>query len=560
LITPGQFFRVLAIQRVLIRHGLDELLFTTPVLRSLRFLLYLLPWNWFRSEHGPRADRIRMVLEQLGPIFIKFGQILSTRRDFLPDDIAEELSQLQDNVPPFPGAQARAIVEKAYGCPVAEVFDDFDENPLASASIAQVHTASLKDGRQVIVKVVRPNIKTIIERDIGLMRILANTAERYSSPGRELNLLGVVDEFEKTILDELDMMREAANASQLRRNFADSTKMYVPEIVWSLTRQNVMVMERVSGIAIDNLEELRASGVDLHQLAETGVEVFFTQVFRDHFFHADIHPGNIFITPGENGEPAMYVPVDFGIMGSLSEFDQRYLAENFSAFLDRNYRRVAELHVESGWVPKDTRVDEFEFAIRTVCEPIFDRPVKDISVGALLLRLFQTARRFHMKILPQLLLLQKTIVNVEGIGRQLDPDLDLWRAARPPLEAWMRDRVGLRSVMRSTRQNAPLWIDRLPELPGLIFEILDQIRGGRIQVASDEPQLKEIRNEIERFHRRLVLAVVGVGLIIGAGVLNDVSVQTSRMVGPLPLSVWVLGGVGVVAIVAAFRSTKVSGL
>ena len=560
MITPGQFFRVLAIQRVLIRHGLDELLFTTPVLRSLRFLLYLFPWNWFRGEHGPRADRIRMVLEQLGPIFIKFGQILSTRRDFLPDDIAEELSQLQDNVPPFPGDQARAIVEKAYGCPVAEVFDDFDENPLASASIAQVHSASLKDGRKVIVKVVRPNIKTTIERDIGLMKILANTAERYSSQGRELNLLGVVDEFEKTVLDELDMMREAANASQLRRNFADSAKMYVPEIVWSLTRQNVMVMERVSGIEIDKIDELRATGVDLHQLAETGVEVFFTQVFRDHFFHADIHPGNIFIKPGENGEPAMYVPVDFGIMGSLSEFDQRYLAENFSAFLDRNYRRVAELHVESGWVPKDTRVDEFEFAIRTVCEPIFDRPVKDISVGALLLRLFQTARRFHMKILPQLLLLQKTIVNVEGIGRQLDPDLDLWRAARPPLEAWMRDRVGLRSVLRSTRQNVPLWIDRLPELPGLTFEILDQIRSGRIQVISDDPQLKEIRREIERIHRRLVLAVVGVGLIIGAGVLNGVSVQTSRMIGPLPLSVWILGGFGLVAVIAAFRSGKVSGL
>ena len=436
----------------------------------------------------------------------------------------------------------------------------FDENPLASASIAQVHSASLKDGRKVIVKVVRPNIKTTIERDIGLMKILANTAERYSSQGRELNLLGVVDEFEKTILDELDMMREAANASQLRRNFADSAKMYVPEIVWSLTRQNVMVMERVSGIEIDKIDELRATGVDLHQLAETGVEVFFTQVFRDHFFHADIHPGNIFIKPGENGEPAMYVPVDFGIMGSLSEFDQRYLAENFSAFLDRNYRRVAELHVESGWVPKDTRVDEFEFAIRTVCEPIFDRPVKDISVGALLIRLFQTARRFHMKILPQLLLLQKTIVNVEGIGRQLDPDLDLWRAARPPLEAWMRDRVGLRSVLRSTRQNVPLWIDRLPELPGLTFEILDQIRSGRIQVISDDPQLKEIRREIERIHRRLVLAVVGVGLIIGAGVLNGVSVQTSRMIGPLPLSVWILGGFGLVAVIAAFRSGKVSGL
>ncbi len=560
MITPGQFFRVLAIQRVLIRHGLDELLFTTPVLRSLRFVLYLLPWNWFRGEHGPRADRIRLVLEQLGPIFIKFGQILSTRRDFLPDDIAEELSQLQDNVPPFPGERAREIVEKAYGCPVAEVFDDFDEKPLASASIAQVHAASLKDGREVIVKVVRPNIKKTIERDIGLMRILAQTAERYSAQGKELQLQGVVDEFEKTILDELDMMREAANASQLRRNFAGSAKMYVPEIVWSLTRQNVMVMERVSGIEIDKIDELRAAGVDLHQLAETGVEVFFTQVFRDHFFHADIHPGNIFIKPGEDGEPAMYVPVDFGIMGSLSEFDQRYLAENFSAFLDRNYRRVAELHVESGWVPKDTRVDEFEFAIRTVCEPIFDRPVKDISVGALVLRLFQTARRFHMKILPQLLLLQKTIVNVEGIGRQLDPDLDLWRAARPPLEEWMRDRVGLRSVLRSTRQNVPLWIDRLPELPGLIFEILDQIRSGRIQVANDDPQLKEIRNEIERIHRRLVLAVVGVGLIIGAGVLNGVSAQTSRMIGPLPLSVWILGGVGVIAIISAFRGRHNTGL
>jgi len=560
LITPGQFFRVLAIQRVLIRHGLDELLFTTPILRSLRFLLYLLPWNWFRSEHGPRAIRIRMVLEQLGPIFIKFGQILSTRRDFLPDDIAEELSQLQDNVPPFPGNQARAIVEKAYGCTVSEVFDNFDENPLASASIAQVHTASLKDGRQVIVKVVRPNIKLTIGRDIGLMRILANTAERYSSQGRELNLLGVVDEFEKTIIDELDMMREAANASQLRRNFSGSMQMYVPEVVWSLTRQNVMVMERVSGIEIDKIDELRKTGVDLHQLAETGVDVFFTQVFRDHFFHADIHPGNIFIKPGENGAPAMYIPVDFGIMGSLSEFDQRYLAENFSAFLDRNYRRVAELHVESGWVPKDTRVDEFEFAIRTVCEPIFDRPVKDISVGALLLRLFQTARRFHMKILPQLLLLQKTIVNIEGIGRQLDPDLDLWRAARPSLEAWMRDRVGLRSVLRSTRQNVPLWIDRLPELPGLTFEILDQIRSGRIQVVSDDPQLRQIRREISRVHQRLVLAVVGVGLIIGAGVLNGVSVETSRMIGPLPLSVWVLGGFGIVAVIAAFRKNKVPGL
>ena len=558
MITLGQFFRILAIQRIMIRHGLDELLFTTPFLRSMRFLLYLLPWNWFRTNQGPRAIRLRMVLEQLGPIFIKFGQILSTRRDFLPDDIAEELSQLQDNVAPFPGSQARAIIEKAYSCSVEEVFDDFSETPLASASIAQVHTALLKNGREVIVKVVRPDIKKTIERDIGLMKILAHTAERYSSHGKELHLSGVVEELEKTILDELDMMREAANASQLRRNFLDSPKMYVPEIMWLQTRQNVMVMERVSGIAIDNIDALRDAGVDLHQLAETGVEIFFTQVFRDHFFHADIHPGNIFIKPGKNGEPAMYAPVDFGIMGSLSEFDQRYLAENFSALLDKNYRKVAELHVESGWVPKNTRVDEFEFAIRTVCEPIFDRPVKDISVGALLLRLFQTARRFHMKILPQLLLLQKTIVNVEGIGRQLDPDLDLWRAARPSLEAWMRDRVGLRSVLRSTKQNVPLWVDRLPELPGLAFEVLDNVRGGRLQVVTSDPELAEIRLEMERMHRRLVLALVGVGLIIGAGVLHGVSVQTSRMIGPLPLSVWVLGGCGVVALIAAFKRNSLS--
>ncbi|MDA0822103.1 MAG: ubiquinone biosynthesis regulatory protein kinase UbiB [Proteobacteria bacterium] len=557
MITPGQFFRIVAIQRIMIRHGLDELLFTTPLLRSLSFLLYLLPWNWFRKEHGPRAIRLRMVLEQLGPIFIKFGQILSTRRDFLPDDIAEELAQLQDNVAPFPGELARSIVEKAYGSSVAEMFRDFDENPLASASIAQVHAATLQDGREVIVKVVRPNIKKTIERDIGLMKILAHAAERYSSQGKELHPTGVVEEFEKTILDELDMMREAANASQLRRNFADSPKMYVPEIVWSHTRQNVLVMERVSGIPIGNISELRTAGVDLHQLAETGVEIFFTQIFRDHFFHADIHPGNIFVKPGTNGAPAMYAPVDFGIMGSLSEFDQRYLSENFSALLDKNYRKVAELHVESGWVPKDTRVDEFEFAIRTVCEPIFDRPVKEISVGSLLLRLFQTARRFHMKILPQLLLLQKTIVNVEGIGRQLDPDLDLWRAARPSLEAWMRDRVGFRSMLRSTRQNAPAWLDRLPELPSMTFEILDHIRAGKLQVVSSEPELKEIRYEIERMHRRLVFAVIGVGLIIGAGVLNGVSIQTSRMVGPLPLSVWILGGAGVVALFAAFRRRRI---
>ena len=328
----------------------------------------------------------------------------------------------------------------------------------------------------------------------------------------------------------------------------------MPEIHWSLTRSNVLVMERIKGIAVDDIDALVAAEVDLHDLAEAGVRLFFTQVFRDHFFHADIHPGNLFVLPGQNGAGPKFAPVDFGIMGSISEYDQHYLADNFTAFLNRDYRRVAELHVESGWVPKDTRVDEFEFAIRTVCEPIFDRPVKDISVGALLMRLFQTARRFHMKILPQLLLLQKTLVNVEGIGRQLDPDLDLWKSARPVLEDWMRDRVGARSLLRSAKQSVPLWIDRLPELPTLTFEVLDQIKSGRLQVASNDPQLESIRSEIQRLHRRLSFAVVGVGLIIGAGVLNGVSAETSKLLGPLPISVWLLGGLGALSILAAFRA------
>ena len=554
MITPGQILRVFSIQRVLIKHGVDELFFTIPLLVPVRFLLYLLPWNWFRKEQGPRGERIRLALEELGPIFVKLGQILSTRRDLLPDDIAIELSRLQDNVPPFSGREAQLIIERSLHGRVEEIFKSFDQQPLASASIAQVHAAELRDGREVIVKVVRPNIKRVIERDVALMRVLASGAEKYSTEGQRLKPSGVVAEVEKTILDELDMMREAANASQLRRNFADSEFVHVPEIVWSLTTQNVLVMERIKGIAVDDIDALVAAEVDLHDLAEAGVRLFFTQVFRDHFFHADIHPGNLFVLPGQNGAGPKFAPVDFGIMGSISEYDQHYLADNFTAFLNRDYRRVAELHVESGWVPKDTRVDEFEFAIRTVCEPIFDRPVKDISVGALLMRLFQTARRFHMKILPQLLLLQKTLVNVEGIGRQLDPDLDLWKAARPVLEDWMRDRVGARSLLRSAKQSVPLWIDRLPELPTLTFEVLDQIKSGRLQVTSNDPQLESIRSEIQRLHRRLSFAVVGVGLIIGAGVLNGVSAETSKLLGPLPISVWLLGGLGALSILAAFRA------
>ncbi|MCG3201140.1 MAG: putative protein kinase UbiB [Gammaproteobacteria bacterium] len=541
IITPAQFVRLLSIQRTFIRHGVDEIVLGIPLLRSFRFLLYLLPWNWRRRDFAPTAVRIRHVLEELGPIYVKFGQILSTRRDLLPDDIAEELARLQDRVPPFPGNEARAIVEEEYGKPVREVFSEFDEKPLASASIAQVHAARLKDGREVIVKVVRPGIRTTIKRDIGLMYIVADGLERYWSEGRRLQPTGVVAEFEKTLLDELDLLREAANASQLRRNFREDPAIHVPEVMWELCRRRVMVMERVSGIRVDDIAALKRAGIDMRRLAEKGVEVFFTQVFRDHFFHADMHPGNLFVDPRDGGRNARFIPVDFGIMGSLSDFDQRYLAENFLAFMNRDYRRVAELHVESGWVPVDTRVDEFEFSIRSVCEPIFDRPVKDISVGHLLLRLFQTAQRFHMKILPQLLLLQKTLVNVEGVGRQLYPDLDLWAAARPPLEQWMRQRVSIRALARSARERLPAIAERLPELPKVAFDVLERAKTGQLKMIVHGDQLDELKAEVRRSGRRTSLAVLAASFIVSAAVLAVTVDESVRTLWGVPWPVWLLG-------------------
>ncbi|HLB30202.1 MAG TPA: AarF/UbiB family protein, partial [Gammaproteobacteria bacterium] len=396
MLTLRQIGRLLAIQRVFIRHGFDEIIFAMHLFRPVRYLRYLLPWNWWRRDYGPRAVRMRLAIEALGPIFVKFGQILSTRQDLLPGDIAAELEKLQDSVPPFPGREARKIIEEAYGNRIEEVFAEFNESPLASASIAQVHAARLKNGREVIVKVIRPGIEKNIRSDLGIMRFLAEKTEQYKLAGNFLRLTGVVDEFERTIIGELDMMREAANASQLRRNFHDEPRYYVPEIVWPLTRRNVLVMERISGIPVNDVESLRRAGVDLKWLSSYGVEIFFIQVFRDSFFHADMHPGNIFVSPPAEGRPARVMVVDFGIMSSLTEFDQRYLAENLLAFLNRDYQLVAELHVESGWVPPGTRVDEFESEIRAVCEPLFDRPLKEISFGDLLLRLLQTARRFNM--------------------------------------------------------------------------------------------------------------------------------------------------------------------
>lgn len=551
MITPGQFLRVLGIQRVLIHHRLDEIILATHLLRPFRFLLYLLPWNWVRSSQVPRGERILHALENLGPIFVKFGQLLSTRRDLIPDDIANALARLRDRVPPFPGIEARRIVETAYGCPLSQVFEFFEEEPLASASIAQVHAARLRNGREVVVKVVRPGIKKIIQRDLSLLYIVAGLSERYWEDGRRLRPTRVVAEFEKTILDELDMIREAANASQLRRNFEGSTEFYVPAIEWDLTRGEVMVMERVSGIPIDDLGALKNAGIDLRRLAEIGVEIFFTQVFRDRFFHADMHPGNLFVLPAGEVQPLRIVPVDFGIMGSLSDLDQRYLADNFLAFLRRDYRRVAELHVESGWVPAGTRVDEFESAIRTVCEPMFERSLKEISFGHLLLRLLQTAQRFHMEILPQFILLQKTLINIEGLARQLCPDLDLWRTAKPALEHWMRERVGVRRLMGAARQNVPKWAERLPELPATFLEVLDRAKTAKLSADVRISELDEMRRAVRNAAQRVVLAIVGIGLVISACVLLGLNGDSPVMLGKAPYTIWVLGGLGALILAGA---------
>ncbi|MGD8644595.1 MAG: ubiquinone biosynthesis regulatory protein kinase UbiB [Chromatiales bacterium] len=509
----GQMVRLVTINAVLVRHGLDELIFAIHLLRPLRFLLYLLPWNWFRRRRAPRGQRIREAAEDLGPVFVKFGQMLSTRRDLLPDDIADELAKLQDRVPPFPGSQAREIVERAYGRPLDQVFATFDEHPMASASIAQVHSARLEDGTEVVVKVVRPAIERTIRRDLDLLYIVADLARRYWPEARRLRPVEVVQEYEKAIIDELDLVREAANASLIRRNFAGSRIVYIPEVYWDYTRRDVMVMERIYGTPISDIATLRERGVDLRKLAERGVEIFFTQVFRHNFFHADMHPGNIFVAPGDPDDP-QYIAVDYGIVGSLSPSDQRYLAENFHAFFNRDYRRVAELHVESGWVPPETRVDEFESAIRTVSEPIFERPLDEISFGNLLLNLFQTARRFDMVIQPQLVLLQKTLLNIEGLGRDLYPDLDLWRTAKPFMQRWMDERIGVRALLQGARKNLPLLLEKLPSTPGLLHDVLDQGANGRLRLQWQSEQLEALRSEIRAGHRRGLLAITGVGLLV----------------------------------------------
>lgn len=545
MIHPAQWWRLVYINLILVRHGLDELIMATHLFRPVRFLMYLAPWYWLRGKRAPRGVRIRRALEDLGPIFVKFGQILSTRRDVLPDDIAEELARLQDQVPPFPSAHARSIIETTYGRPLTELFKDFEDRPLASASIAQVHAATLHDGRAVVVKVLRPGIERVIRRDLSLMYYIAGLAERYWREGRRLHPQEVVGEFEKVIYDELDLIREASNAAQLRRNFEGSELLYVPEPYWPYARRNVIVMERISGIPISNIDGLRAAGIDLEQLAANGVEIFYTQVFRHNFFHADMHPGNIFVSP-----QGRYIAVDFGIMGTLTPEDQRYLAENFVAFFNRDYKRVAELHLESGWIPADTRVDEFESAIRSVCEPNFNRPLKDISFGQVLLRLFQTARRFNMEVQPQLVLLQKTLLNIEGLGRQLYPDLDLWTTAKPFLERWMSEQMGARAFARRLRDNLPLWSEKLPELPLLLHKYLED--SARAQRRGHEGQdLGQLRADLKQATHRTVTAIAGAALLISAAVVFGLARGDTMEWGGVPLGSWVLGGLGIGLLVAA---------
>ena len=488
-----RLLRLLKISFVVLRFGLDEFLLAHERVRWLRVPLNML--LFLRNTSQPRAVRLRLALEDLGPIFVKFGQMLSTRRDLMPTDIADELARLQDRVPPFPSAQAVAMLEATYGKPLHEVFQSFDEVPMASASVAQVHFAVLPDGRDVAVKILRPGITGIITHDVALLKVVADLVEWLWAEGHRLKPRQVIEEFEKHLADELDLTREAANASQLKRNFADSTLLLVPEMYWDYCSTDVLVMERMYGITISHISALREAGIDIPRLAANGVEIFYTQVFRDGFFHADMHPGNVQVAVD-----GRYIALDFGIMGTLTDTDKHYLAQNFIAFFRRDYRRVAQVHIESGWAPAATRVDELEAAIRAVCEPIFDKPLREVSFGRVLLRLFQISRRFGIEIQPQLVLLQKTLLNIEGLGLQLDPELDLWKTAKPWLERWMNEQVGWRGLLKTLREEAPYYATLLPQLPRLLHRHLANDTASR----GDET-LHKLLAQQKRYNALLVL-------------------------------------------------------
>jgi ubiquinone biosynthesis protein len=502
-----KLLRLARILTVGVRFGLEEFFLGHERVRPLRWIVRAL--LFWRPLTEPRGVRLRRALEELGPIFVKFGQMLSTRRDLVPLDIADELAQLQDRVPPFASNQAVATLEAAYKKPVSEVFAEFDATPVASASVAQVHFARLHDGTAVAVKVLRPGIAPVIAHDVSLLYAAAGLIERLFADGKRLRPREVVAEFEKHLADELDLMREAANCSQLRRNFKDSPMLLVPEVYWDYCDHEVMVMDRMEGIPVSQIERLRESGVNIPRLAATGVEIFFTQVFRDGFFHADMHPGNILVRPGSE----QYIALDFGIMGTLTEVDKQYLARNFLAFFRRDYKSVALAHLESGWVPNDTRIDELEAAVRAVCEPVFDRPLKDISFGRVLLQLFQTSRRFNVEIQPQLVLLQKTLLNIEGLGRQLDPELDLWKTAKPFLERWMNEQMGWRALLNNLQTEAPKWATLLPQLPRLLHARLSESPEPN-QDARIDALMRSQRNLLALSLLALAVATASLGWIV----------------------------------------------
>jgi ubiquinone biosynthesis protein len=531
-------FHLYRIARVLIRHNLDEFVVALKLARPWTMILSAIPRKWRSHYDEPRGVRLREALQELGPVFVKFGQMLSTRPDLIPEDIHAELTKLQDEVPPFPGNEARQIIEQALEQQLSDIFDEFETESTASASVAQVHFATLIGGKEVVVKVLRPGVQEVIERDLDLLHTLAELAEKYWSEAPRLKPREIVEDYDKTIHDELNLMREAANASQLRVNFLDSDLIYVPEVYWDYCRQNVMVMERIYGIPVRDVEKIKAAGIDLKKLAHDGVEIFFTQAFRDGFFHADMHPGNIFVS-----EEGQYRAVDFGIMGTLSDADKRYLAENLLGFFNRDYHAVADAHIRAGWVPPDTVAEDFEGAIRTVCEPIFAKPISEISFGTLLIDLFRIARRFQMPVQPQLVLLQKTLLNIEGLGRQLYDDLDLWDTAKPFLERWMSEQIGPRAALKAIRRELPNLATVAPEIPGLAYQLLYRLKNDELVMRTRNEDVALLRQQLEISSSKNRRLIAGLGLIVLAAVLAPGNNLESA-----PLISWLLGLGGVVLI------------
>ena len=523
-----QFARLLKISAILSKYQLDEFLEATHLYRPMRLLRVFSPSTTKEIADKPRGERLRLALHEMGPIYVKFGQIISTRRDLVAPDIADELALLQDQVPPFPGEDAQAIVEKALKRPVSELFSSFELKPLASASIAQVHEATLPDGSEVVVKVVRPGIRRQIRRDIDLLMTVARLAEKYWEDAARVKPPEFVREFEMFIFDELDMNREAANASVLRQNFEDSDDLYVPEIHWDYTKEQVLVMERIHGVPISDVEKLRNAGVDMEKLAKTGIRVFYTQVFRDNLFHADMHPGNIYVDISDPAN-ATYIALDFGIVASLTQKDLYFISENFLAMFNRDYYRVALLHQEAGWVPHDTRLEELEAAIRAVGEPVFSRPLNEISFGELMLKLIHVAYRFKLDIQPQLIMLQKTLLNIEGLGRELFPDLDVLEASKPELERILREKHGLDSTARDLRERLPGWLSKAPDMPGLLHDYLKQATEGTLTTRIDPQDLDALRRSDQGSSRSVTRAISG-GAVFFSGAL-----MTALETGPWQL-------------------------